>query len=87
MKTSIFKYLSVGILVFLSFSCTDKKGTTKTLLDAGYHPIKVGGYAFLGCGEGDIFHTKFVAMSPDSTRKVSGQVCRGIFKGSTIRLD
>lgn len=73
--------------VFLLSSCTDEKAAREALLDAGYHPISVGGYAFWGCGEGDTFHTKFSAYSPDSTRIVRGVVCSGILKGKTIRLD
>jgi hypothetical protein len=53
MKQFIF---TIAIL-FTLFSCTDEKGARKALLDAGYHPISVGGYAFWGCGEGDTFHS------------------------------
>lgn len=78
------------ILVILCIglgSCTNKKGARKALLDAGYHPIKVGGHAFFGCGKGDTYATKFKAYSPDSSRIVTGCVCQGLLKGKTIRLD
>lgn len=61
MKNLIF---TIAIILTLP-SCTDKQGATKALLDAGYHPISVGGYAFLGCGEGDIYHTKFKVCRSD----------------------
>lgn len=79
-----------AIIIALStavISCTDPKGSTKALIDAGYHPIKVGGYGFFKCDEKDVFSTNFKAFSPDSSRIVTGCVCKGWFKGKTIRLD
>lgn len=83
------KQVIITLFVLLLFcSCTDKDGATKALLDAGYKPIKVGGYGWFIGSDSDTFVTKFKAYSPnDSTRVVTGVVCRGWFKGSTIRLD
>jgi hypothetical protein len=66
---------------------TNREAATKALLDSGYHPIDVGGYGILKCSEDDWYKTNFRAYSPDSTRIVTGCVCQGFFKGSTIRLD
>ena len=74
-------------IVALASSCTNKSRATEALLDAGYHPIEVGGYGFFKCSEDDHFATNFKAYSPDSTRVVDGCVCQGWFKGSTIRLN
>ena len=63
------------------------KGARNALLNAGYHPIDVGGYSFFGCSKGDVCKTNFIAYSPDSTRIVKGCVCSGWMKGKTIRLD
>lgn len=69
-------------------SCTDEEGARKALLDAGYKPISVGGYDAFAGSKGDTYVTKFKAYSPnDSTRIVTGVVCRGVLKGSTIRLN
>ena len=75
------------LLVAMMFSCTNEEGAKDALLDAGYHPIKIGGYGWFDGGEDDWYVTKFKAYSPDSTRLVKGVVCEGLFKGKTIRLD
>jgi hypothetical protein len=82
MKNTI---ISVAFLAL--FSCTDKTGAERALINAGYHPIEVGGYALFCCGQDDNFATKFKAYSPDSTRIVIGCVCKGILKKSTIRTN
>jgi hypothetical protein len=81
------KFIVTIVIVVLLASCTNKSATEKALLDAGFHPIEIGGYSFFGCSEDDIYKTKFKAYSPDSSRIVKGCVCKGIFKGNTIRLD
>ena len=84
MKKLIFIILSIA---FIS-SCTDIEGTNDALLDAGYHPIKVGGYDFFNGSKGDFYKTRFDAYSPDSSRIIHGCVYKGLFfKGKTIRLD
>jgi hypothetical protein len=82
------KYFLIFILTILLFSCTDEVSAKKALKDAGYKPpYTFTGYGFMDCSEDDVMATRFRAMSPDSTRKVSGCVCQGLFKGKTIRLD
>ena len=83
MKNTMFAILIIVLLA----SCTSEKRAEKALLDAGYNPIEVGGYAWFKCAEHDVFRTKFKAYSPDGSREVSGAVCSGWFKGNTIRLD
>ena len=75
------------LLLGLIISCTDNETATNALLDAGYHPIEVGGYGWLECSEDDVYATRFKAYSSDSTRVVEGCVCQGWWKGKTIRLD
>ena len=83
------KKLFFAVLALMLISCTDSEGARKVLLDAGYKPISIGGYGWFCGSKGDNYVTKFKAYSPnDSTRIVTGVVCRGIFfKSSTIRLN
>lgn len=80
-------YLIATMTIMILFSCTDTSKAKKVLLDAGYHPIEVGGYGLLDCSQDDMYATRFKAYSPDSSRIVTGCVCQGWFKGNTIRLD
>jgi hypothetical protein len=64
----------------------DPQGASQTLENAGYSNIKTEGYSWFGCGKGDLYHTEFKATSANG-KEVSGVVCKGVFKGSTIRFD
>ncbi|UOK16847.1 hypothetical protein [Vibrio phage phiKT1024] len=66
--------------------CTDVQGATKTLRQNGYTNVQTHGYGFFECSQNDKFATKFSATSP-SGHYVTGTVCSGFFKGSTIRFD
>lgn len=81
------KLFFFSIVSICLFSCTDKKSAKKALLDSGFHPIEVGGYGWFDGSKDYIFKTRFKAYSPDSSRIVSGCVCSGLFKGSTVRID
>ena len=83
------KKLLFCILAAALFSCTDEDGARNTLLNAGFNPISVGGYGWFSGSKCDAFITKFKAYAPnDSTRIVTGVVCKGLFlKSSTIRFD
>jgi hypothetical protein len=48
--------------------------------------VRITGFALFGCGQEDTFKSKFTAKGSDGT-PVSGTVCQGIFKGTTIRFD
>ena len=68
-------------------ACTDNPGALRALEGAGYTQIELGGYAWFQCdGKSDTFSTKFTAKGP-AGKIVSGAVCSGLFKGSTIRTD
>jgi len=79
--------LLITFISLLFIGCTNKDGAEKAIKQAGYHPIKVGGYGFFDCSEDDVFRTRFKAYSQDSTMIVEGCVCQGILKGKTIRVD
>lgn len=73
------------IAALLVAGCTDERGATEALTDAGYKDIHITGYSWSGCGKDDDYATAFIAVSPGGFR-ISGAVCAGwLFKGSTIR--
>jgi len=77
------------IIVVLCFSlrgCTDEDGARRVLQQNGYKDITITGYRWGMGGEKDTYVTGFEATSPSGAR-VSGAVCSGLFKGSTIRFD
>jgi hypothetical protein len=65
-------------------SCVNPQESRRTLSNAGYSKITLGGYAMWMCGGDDTFATEFTATNPVGKR-VSGAVCCGIGKGCTIR--
>ncbi|EAQ28704.1 hypothetical protein NAP1_13933 [Erythrobacter sp. NAP1] len=67
-------------------ACTQPDRAREVLEIQGYSDIEISGYAYLACGNGDVFATAFEATSP-SGQAVEGAVCSGIFKGNTVRLD
>jgi hypothetical protein len=76
----------IAVLVALA-GCTDEKGATKALHDAGLKPLSVGGYAWFYCAGGrggDAFATKFTAKNVRG-ETVTGAVCYGYFRGTTIQ--
>ncbi len=76
----------VGLLLITLAACTDIPNATKALKQSGYKPIYVGGYGWLNGSHGDLYLTNFTAIAPNGDT-VSGCVSKGIFKGSTIRLN
>jgi hypothetical protein len=83
MNKIIFALVMAGSIFMLS-SCTDEPTARKVLLNAGLHDIQMTGYKAFACSEDDIFHTGFSAVNRDGN-VVTGVVCQGVFKGSTIR--
>jgi hypothetical protein len=77
--------LLVLLLVMLSMtSCTNKTETIRVLEMNGYTNVQTHGFSWFGCSKGDYFSTKFTATI--NNKPVSGVVCSGWFKGSTIRF-
>jgi len=72
------------VVAVTSTACTDADGARKALIGAGYSDIQIGEYAAFGCGRGDDYATKFTAKGPTGV-VVTGVVCSGVLKGSTIR--
>lgn len=72
--------------VFLVSACTDEPRARNVLSAQGFTDIQIEGYAVFGCGEDDTFATRFSAKAQNG-RRVSGVVCSGLLKGSTVRYD
>jgi len=66
--------------------CTDADGAVRAVAAQGLSDVQTTGYRFLGCSEDDVFRTGFEATTAAGHR-VSGVVCSGWFKGSTVRFD
>ena len=72
--------------VISAHGVSDPLKAERTLTNAGYTDIKVGGSSWFACG-GDWYNTTYVAKSPGG-QSVTGTVCSGfLFKNSTIRFD
>ena len=80
------KALILTALLLLLSGCTNQGRALRTLTDAGYSNIELGGYGWFACSEDDTFATVFQATGP-SGKPVKGTVCNGFFKGATIRFD
>lgn len=76
--------LLMGV-IFLS-GCTDESTSKRILEENGYTEIQITGYNAFCCSDDDTYSTGFKAKSPNGTI-VSGCVCTGAFKGSTIRFE
>lgn len=78
----------VGILaVGFTASIVQKPDDTRRQLeDAGYSNIIVMGTTAYGCDNSETFRMKFSATGATG-RAVTGVICSGVLKASTIRLD
>lgn len=79
------KILLVGASILL-IGCANETGAIRTLEGAGYTDVNITGFRIIGCGEDDLFRTGFKATGPTG-KQVTGVVCGGLLKGSTIRMD
>jgi hypothetical protein len=80
------KALLMAAIVLALSGCSDSQKAARALHSAGYSEINAGGYSFFGCGKEDTYSTMFTAKGPTGVQ-VSGVVCSGIFKSSTIRIN
>jgi hypothetical protein len=80
--------VSLLCLICFSFSFFETKNNfdnvEKILTEQGYTNIDLDGYDFFGCGQEDIYRTKFIATNSNN-KTVEGTVCCGFFKKCTIR--
>lgn len=78
--------LWIAVALVALAGCTDPDGARRVLQSSGFSDIEIGGYGWFSCGNDDHFATTFRATGP-SGAPVTGAVCRGVFKNSTIRID
>lgn len=87
MRNYIFAVVALVAFSALAQSqCVSPSDTRNALQAMGFTNIEVGGRAWFGCSEDDTFATRFTATNPQG-HVVTGQVCSGPFKGSTVRFD
>ena len=68
-------------------SCGVNPSTATQALEAqGLTNVQIEGYSWLGCGKEDTFASNFSATGVNGAA-VTGQVCQGLFKGTTVRYD
>lgn len=79
------KAILILVLALLA-GCTNSQQASRALEGAGYTSIHMDGFAWFGCGQDDMYTDAFHARGPTG-QLVSGVVCSGWLKGSTIRLD
>lgn len=78
------KLILCSIVIALT-GCSQPEKTVTILESQGFTNVKTHGFSMFGCGQDDNFSTKFTAEKDGKT--VSGVVCGGILKGSTVRFD
>lgn len=78
------KLIAAALLALTA--CVGQDRAARVLKEQGYTDIEITGYRWLGCSDDDQFHAGFKAKSPAHV-PVTGVVCSGFTKGSTIRLD
>lgn len=80
------KLLLIFLIALTLSACTDENGSKRVLESNGYKNVQTTGYNFFACSDSDTFATGFIAESPNG-QTVSGTVCKGFLKGSTIRFE
>lgn len=77
---------AVALAALFLAGCTDPSNARRALAAAGFRDIEITGYRFFGCDTRDLYRTGFRATGATGL-PVSGAVCSGWFKSSTIRID
>ncbi|MGV1754771.1 hypothetical protein [Agrobacterium sp. CG674] len=81
------KLLLIAALAASLTSCGVDPGSARRALEAqGITNVTIGGYAWFGCSKGDNMRSRFVGIGANG-KVVSGVVCGGWMKGTTVRYD
>jgi len=72
-------------VVLLAIKIPDPVDARRVLEMQGYTKVQTTGRSWFVCGKDDLYSTGFVATFPGGSR-VTGTVCSGVLKGSTIRF-
>lgn len=81
-RTSIF----LGVTLLLASCGVNPTTATRALEAQGLTNVQIEGYSWLGCGKEDTFASNFSATGVNGAA-VTGSVCQGFFKGTTVRYD
>lgn len=81
------KIATAAAAVVLLASCgVNPTKATRALEAQGMTDVKIEGYAWFGCGKDDTYASYFAATGANGVQ-VTGTVCQGLFKGTTVRFD
>lgn len=82
------KILFISLLsIFLFSGCTNsKEKQIEVLENDGYENIEIKGSAWFGCSDSDSFALSNHFEATKNSNKVEGTLCKGWFKGYTIRI-
>ena len=86
MKKIFCSSILLGAALLLASCGVNPSTATRALEAQGLTNVRIEGYSWLGCGKEDSFASNFSAKGANGA-VVTGQVCQGLFKGTTIRLD
>ncbi|MDW9491691.1 hypothetical protein [Sinorhizobium meliloti] len=76
----------VIIAVFLAGCGVNSQSATRALEAQGMKDVKIEGYSWFGCGKEDSYSSSFSATGANG-QPVTGVVCQGFWKGTTVRFD
>lgn len=74
------------LLALAVAGCTDPSAAQKALDDMGFTDVTFTGWRFFACGKDYVFHTGYQAKNPNG-KVVTGAVCSGFLKGSSVKFD
>ncbi|MDX0267631.1 hypothetical protein GOC13_07280 [Sinorhizobium meliloti] len=77
---------AVAAVVLLASCGVNPSKATRALEAQGMTAVQIEGYALLGCGREDFWRSNFTAVGTNG-QAVTGTVCQGLFKGTTVRFD
>lgn len=80
------KIIGALLIVAALGACTDPRGATRALEGLDLRGIELTGFRLWGCGQDDQYATGFRAKNAKG-QVVTGVVCGGWLKGSTVRFD
>lgn len=78
--------LALALVLPLAACSVSQTDADRTLNSMGITDVQLGGYAWFGCSEDDQIRTKFTGTGVNG-QPVSGILCGGFLKGTTVRFD
>lgn len=78
--------LVLGAALMLASCGVDPRSASRALEAQGMTDVQIEGYSWFGCDKNDTFASNFSAKGTNGAA-VTGSVCQGLFKGTTVRFD